>query len=140
MLVEVVVVEARDGRLENVRRRCRAGRITPLPGRGVEMKRGPGLRAGQAELTGAGEMPGGRVTPEDSQALRDAFLGQRGHGARPGEQRLDAVVGDELDGTGAVLTDVGQQRERVAGGDLEIAAPALQHPVVVRKQSLAEGP
>jgi hypothetical protein len=104
VLVEVVVVEARDGGLQGVSRGRGAGRDAP-PVVLVEQG-GLGLGSGEAEL--AGELaaePRGRVLPQLAQAVRHLLVRQPGHVPRPADHIVDGLGGGEPDRSGAVVTD-----------------------------------
>lgn len=127
VLVQIVVVEPGDGRLENVRRRYSPEWITPTIERGIPVKRGLGLRTGEAELAGARQMPGRGVAAQSLQALGDLFIGERNDPTLMFEEGADPVATSELDRTGAVFSDMTEKGERITRGNLKFAGATVRH-------------
>src|SRR5690606_6993368 len=98
------------------------------------------LGPGEAEAALVGpETPRPLVLAQGPEARRHALLGEPRdlRGPRPA-YLVDALRTDELHRARAVLADVREQAEGVRRRDLELAAPALEHAVVVRQQAPEE--
>jgi hypothetical protein len=104
VLIQIVIVEAGNRRLEDVRRGRRTGRDTPAPV--LEEKGGLRLGSGEAELAGEGlAEPGRRVQPELPKALRDTVVGEPGDLAGADQDAVDLLGRRDSYGPGAVLAD-----------------------------------
>ena len=80
--------------------------------------------------------PGRRAVPAQvAQAIADLLVGEGLEGFATGDL---VTRGQELHGAGAVPPDAAEQRERIAGGDLEPLGPPGEGLLVVGKQSPQE--
>src|SRR5215475_13991531 len=89
--------------------------VAPTLGHRIEVQRGLRLRAGQADLPRAGDVPGCWVCTQHTDALSDLVFVDGLDAADAREQCLDPVWRGERDRARAVLADVAQKGERVAG-------------------------
>jgi hypothetical protein len=132
-------VEGIAGWFQNMRGRCTPGGNAPAII--TQQQGGLGSRAGKAELAVVADAARGRgIVPQRAQPLTDIGVTQ------PNDiffahclYRIESLRRHELDGPGAVLADMGEQPERVSGGDVEAAGPARQNLLVVRQQAPHEG-
>jgi hypothetical protein len=140
MFVEVVIVKTDDGRLEDVRRRCRTPRVAPTTRPGVEVQCGLGLCAGEAELAGRRQVPGRRIPSQRAKPLCYLGFGDPLDAALAPREPLDLVGRHELGSARTVRADMPQQRERIAGGHLVAARPPVEHLLVVGQEAPEERP
>ncbi|MDQ1733442.1 MAG: hypothetical protein QOK10_3601 [Pseudonocardiales bacterium] len=114
-------------RLEDVRGRVPPTGHAPLRGVRVEVQGELRLGTGEGELAGLVAVgPGRAVEDQAVQAAADVLLVDRDQLAAA-DCLLDPFGQSELNGTGDVLADVGEQRERTVWRDLELGRPAVEH-------------
>ena len=134
VLVEVVMCDSRDRRLEDVRGRDSPGR--PRPSVGRSMQRELGLGACEREVPTSCYrrlLPCVWIGPQVTQHLGDVGDSQRLKG--PGVEFTDGLRRYELHCPSAVRTDVSQNRERVARRNTKESTPTIEDLVVVWQQT-----
>src|SRR6266851_5275995 len=139
MLVLGMAVEFVTLRLEDVGRRDAARRYTPSAT--PLQERRLGLRTRQAELTGvARQAPGGLIPAQCAEAFGDLTLCQPFDLRRSIRQKGRQFLGThELDGTGAIFTDIRDKGERIARRNMKVLGPPSEDEFVVRKKAPDKG-
>ena len=113
----------------------------PAAGVDIPVERKLGLSAGEAELAVVTAESGcSGISDQKSDALIQLAVGNPVHGRllRLTEQMLYAIWCGKLDGSGAILSDILNQAERVSRRDTELLPPTLEHHFVVGQQAPQE--
>ena len=107
MFVEIVIVEAHDGRLEDVRGGGRSGGDPPASV--VVQESGLCLGSGKTELAGKGlAKPGGRILAEIAESSSNLVIRQPGDVATPAQNLVEAIWRREAHCAGTVLANRGR--------------------------------
>ncbi|MDQ6776872.1 MAG: hypothetical protein M3071_11810 [Actinomycetota bacterium] len=131
MLIEIVIIEAGDGRFEDMGGGRRAGGNPPAPI--LKEQRGLGLRSCETELTGERRAePGGCVLAQLTQALCYIIVTEPRDLTRSSKDPIDLPRWREADRAGAIFPYWRRQQGEGRGcRDVKRASPSSQDGVVV---------
>ena len=135
MLVFRVASEFTSGGFENVGGRRVSLRHSPRTVDGVAVKRQLWLGSGEAELAAVPGEPGAAVVfQKQPDATCQILFVDPIHPGLPGIHilRVLNLIMQELDGTRTILTDMTDDAEGVARGNMETPPPFFDNPLVVR--------